>query len=372
MPEARRADRTALLRVGSLCRQVFGLAMPGIPGLCTIAADCDPAAVGGEAGLAVMPACGVGLDPGQAFAGCMGEAAERFAQIETPQDRADPEPGDIALTVWPGGQSRRWPRDLLLRRPANRMRMHPPAPLSIGCAAGPSPEAARMAAILEVIERDAVALWWRGGVAPRRIAARHPAARAAAESLARLGYPVALRQLHLLDITADLGVPVVAALSFGPDGRGFCCGTAARPEWAAAAHAATLELCQNELAVALAVARRDGAGAAGMPERDLAHLARHEAVLAAACLANAAAGAMGGLSPGAEASFDGIAARLQARGYDVLSYEHRSAWLGMAVERVIIPGLACEPSSEVSPRLARALAETGGGPGTVLRVQLFS
>lgn len=359
MAEACRADRLGLLRVALRCVRVFGLEMPSIPGLCTIGAHCDPTAVGGDAAARLMHASGVGLDPGQAFAACMGEAAERLAQVETAQDRSAGE--TMAVQRWPAATWRTWPRALLLRQPGAP---RPPAPLSIGCAAGPSLEAARRGALLEVIERDAVALWWRGGLSARHVPTGHPAAVAAAECLARLGHA---RVVHLLDIGSDLQVPVIAALSFGPDGVGFCCGTAARPGWAEAARAAVLEMCQNQLAVALAAAKQAADEGDGFTPRDAAHLARYVAIRAADCWRQTSTA-----PPGKEApdSFDGLAAHLDRRGWDVLVHAHRRDWLDIPVVRVIVPGLSCEPSDCVSPRLAQAIGLTGGGIG--MNTQLFA
>ena len=48
----------------------------------------------------------------------------------------------------------------------------PPFPLSTGSAAGPSRDAAALHGLLELIERDAASLWWRGGSRGRSIPPR--------------------------------------------------------------------------------------------------------------------------------------------------------------------------------------------------------
>ena len=55
------------------------------------------------------------------------------------------------------------PADICLRRPPAQRDFTPPFPLSIGSAAGPSRDAAALHGLLELIERDATSLWWRGG-----------------------------------------------------------------------------------------------------------------------------------------------------------------------------------------------------------------
>ncbi|MFD4376430.1 TOMM precursor leader peptide-binding protein [Streptomyces sp. NPDC058527] len=82
---------------------------------------------------------------------------------------------------------------------------------SNGNAAGSSPEDAVVQGFLELVERDAVALWWYNRT-------RQPAVDLAAfgdEWTERLcaGLARAGREVWALDLTSDLGVPVVAALS---------------------------------------------------------------------------------------------------------------------------------------------------------------
>ena len=55
------------------------------------------------------------------------------------------------------------PADLCLRRPPAQQEIKPPFPLSTGSAAGTSWDGAALHGLLELIERDAASLWWRGG-----------------------------------------------------------------------------------------------------------------------------------------------------------------------------------------------------------------
>lgn len=115
---------------------------------------------------------------------------------------------------------------------------------STGCAAGETADAAAAAALWECIERDAVALWWHGGW------------RAGAlpftlidQSAPRLSWWLDERSrvTRLLDLTTDIGLPVVAAISADPDGRHVALGSAARPNLAEAAIAAVTEMVQTEV-----------------------------------------------------------------------------------------------------------------------------
>ena len=113
---------------------------------------------------------------------------------------------------------------------------------SNGCACGRTPVAAQLAAVLELIERDAAGRWWFG----RR---RRPTL--AADVLQH--WPDLCRNLaarprrtRLFDITTDLSVPVVAAASFEPDGSCVALGFAARLSLTAAAVAAASEMLAVE------------------------------------------------------------------------------------------------------------------------------
>lgn len=82
---------------------------------------------------------------------------------------------------------------------------------SNGCAAGAVLEDAVLQGLLELIERDAVALWWyarlrRPGVDLDRV--RDPYAQQLREH-----YRALSREVWVLDVTSDLGVPCYAALS---------------------------------------------------------------------------------------------------------------------------------------------------------------
>lgn len=82
---------------------------------------------------------------------------------------------------------------------------------SNGCAAGSSVEDAILQGLLELIERDAVALWWYNRLPLPGVdigSFDDPWAEEMVGQYARTG-----RELWVLDLTADLGVPVMVALS---------------------------------------------------------------------------------------------------------------------------------------------------------------
>ena len=113
---------------------------------------------------------------------------------------------------------------------------------SNGCACGPTPESAKLAGLLELIERDAVARWWFG---KRK---RPPLAVSVLDSQPELCTYLTTRSriCRLFEITTDLAVPVVAAASFEPDGTVVALGFAAKMDLATAALAATVEMLAIE------------------------------------------------------------------------------------------------------------------------------
>ncbi|MBY0334261.1 MAG: YcaO-like family protein, partial [Acetobacteraceae bacterium] len=221
------------------------------------------------------------------------------------------------------------------------------------------------------------------------LALEDPATARAAALLTRLRRASAgRRRSWLLDITTEFGVPVVAALSFGPEGRGFCCGFAARAGGlAAAAEAAILEMAQMELAQALVEAKARTLGEAALNPRDGAHRRRYHGIDAATCVAvhpalppapPAHADAGPSLPPEgapADAALAAVLPRLAAHGLaplrlDLAGPGEARTGVEVPVLRMLCPGLETEGACPPGPRLRAALAETGGGDGHAPGIQL--
>jgi ribosomal protein S12 methylthiotransferase accessory factor len=388
-PAAGAPQLARLLRGASRFARVFQIAAPEAPGLMTFGAEVDPTCItpwwgGGLAGVS-----GVGVTLGQAFASCVGEGLEYLSQFERADTRLDrlsceaaaTDPAVAALVRailalrglaadtsldWVVGRrlsddaSVLLPADLCLRRDGARQILAPPGPLSIGCGAGVTAGHALLHGLLEIVERDAAALWWRGGFRPRAVPLEAVAVRDGSTLIAQLRQGLSRRTSHLLEITTDLGIPSVAAVSFAPDGTGFCCGTAARPTLNKACEAALLEMCQMELAYAVVQAKSLERGVAALNDVDRRHLRRFEGINAAHCALVHPLPCSGPVACLSDVTWQTIVRRLADAGFETFAVELTHADFEVPAFRVFCPGLQQEPSDYVTPRLAAAIGRTGG------------
>jgi ribosomal protein S12 methylthiotransferase accessory factor len=390
------ANRAFLLTAASRFARIFELAAPDAPGLISFGAQFDPALADSlHAGSPVVGVSGVGLSLQEAFQGCVGEGIEYLSQLQTQSDeliypriedqtgKLGPMTAELAAALserrtqperalsWfratraTDGFDVLLPADICLRRPPAQREFTPPFPLSIGSAAGPSREAAALHGLLELIERDAAALWWRGGQPGRSIPPQHEAGIAAEHLLRQLRHTVTKRRrTWLLDITTDVGVPVVAAVSCRADGSGFAFGLAARPRLEAAVRAAIMEMCQIELADSVVATKRSERGDAALNAQDRIHL-RRAMINADQCILlqpiPECATHLSILATEASDIFGLIAERLEGLGIETFCLDLTRRFFGVSVIRVVAPGLQLEPSEIVTARLQDAIARTGGG-----------
>jgi ribosomal protein S12 methylthiotransferase accessory factor len=116
---------------------------------------------------------------------------------------------------------------------------------SNGCAAGSNAEAAKVAAVLELIERDATGRWWYGC---RRRSPLEIGSIAGTDAM-RDWLADRERRTWLFDITSDIAVPVLAAASAESNGEDVALGFAARFDGHSAAIAALTEMLQMEVSI---------------------------------------------------------------------------------------------------------------------------
>jgi len=108
---------------------------------------------------------------------------------------------------------------------------------SNGCASGGTIEEATLRGLLELVERDAIALWWYNRV-------RRPAVDVDGVGAVRNELQRHRRALHLLDLTTDLEIPVIAAVSWAAHRRAILMGFGADLDPVIAARRAVSELYQ--------------------------------------------------------------------------------------------------------------------------------
>ena len=330
-----------------------------------------------------------------ALISCLGEVADHISQFERPGDvnvavsgsspslivagwiaQAISKSDKAKTMVWTLAQDAitghpvLLPADICLRRERQRRAIEPTWALSSGVAAGPSFAAAAARAVLELCERDAAALWWLGGSPPKSFPTGHPASETGIALLERLRQGEPSRQSVLLDITADLGVPTVAAVSYDRDGRGMACGLAARPLWEEAAQAAVLEMCQMELAAPVAMAKRTELGEMRLNETDRRHL-RRAAFNAGECdlLRPRESTSLSQLLPAAD--LPGLIDWLGTHGIRIFLVDLTRQDIVVPVVRAISPDLQPFSPDVSTERYASLVSRTGGGARATLDTPLL-
>jgi oxazoline/thiazoline synthase len=219
------------------------------------------------------------------------------------------------------------------------------APVSVlansnGNAAGTTLEDAILQGFLELVERDAVALWWynrtrQPGV--RLDSFGDPWIAGFPELLARLR-----RQVWVLDVTSDLGISVMAAVSRRTDkpAEDLMFGFGAHFDPRIAVRRALTEL--GQLLPAVASARTDGTGYrlsephlvswwTTATSRNQPHLLPQPARPRTA--------ASYGYQPGQSIDLDPIRAIARRAGLDILVLDQTRPDIGMPVVKVVVPGL---------------------------------
>jgi ribosomal protein S12 methylthiotransferase accessory factor len=386
----------ALAHATRLPSRLFLLHSPWAPGLRFVGGEVDAARAlnlpehrGGAFSLA-----GSGDRLEDALASCLGEGLERLSQVERPGDvvrecsyaaaagqtlpaaqrlvetllQGSPDGHDTPVG-WmrgqAGGREVLLPADWCLRRQAKGPLTIPGAALSTGCAAGATFEAAAARAILEVVERDAVALWWIGGRRARPLAGESAALAEAVRLLGVLRQDSRERASWLLDLTTDLGVPCVAALSVDESGRGLACGFAARLTLEEAARAAVLEMCQMELALLVALAKREQRGGDALNEVDRRHLDRAARIAAGRCALIHPLGAPGRSAlpacNGPREELEAVLTQFARHAIEIGLVDLTRPELGIPVVCAIAPQLQLFPCSLHMNRLQETIAATGGG-----------
>lgn len=371
-------DLDALNRIAQRMDDVFRIGLPDAPGLAFVAAKFRAAAQG-EGGRP-FSAGAADVDPERAYRRCIGEAAETLSQFlrpglspTSPSDGLLASEADAMIALCgPEGDSGGW-------LPATRLddgsRSSVPATLclrdvgdgerigrSLGCAAGITAMAATRSALLELVERDAVALWWRGDL-PAGFLPRETLGLAGAEEMLHdIRAERTERRTWFLDLTTDLGIPVVAALSASQDGSGMAFGFAARETLAGCIRPALYELAQMELGNRLVRLKSERGGEAALNDQERRQQERIS-ILSAGMKPFDGEGLLKGHVLDAEED-DGIASRrivdrLETMGVFVHAVDLTDPDLGVPVVKIVAPGLQAEPGGIETERLRKYRARFG-------------
>jgi ribosomal protein S12 methylthiotransferase accessory factor len=389
-----------IVLAADLASRMFLLRSPWAPGLRFVGAETKPRVLnGGGSARISFSLSGSGEQLEEAFASCVGEGVDRLAQIECPGDvTAVASLPEIADRVWPSiieaieqdmlnqalsettplawtraralatGRDIDSERDLLLpadwclRRAADALRLKPRTALSVGVAAGPSFDWAASRALLELIERDAASLWWIGGRRGRIVPLDEPAMVEVTKLLDTLRQQTKDRASWLLDITTDIDVPVIVALSCDRDGRQLAYGLAARLSIAEAARAAILELCQTELAILLAKIKRVEMGDERLLPTDRAHLERDAMIRADRCeLLHPSGVQLVHHETVGMSDLSAVVHALGRAGIEAALLDLTRPEFDIPVVRAVAPALQPMPSDIVTDRLQRKIRDFGGG-----------
>jgi ribosomal protein S12 methylthiotransferase accessory factor len=114
---------------------------------------------------------------------------------------------------------------------------------SNGCAAGVTMDHALLGGLLELVERDGVAIWWYNRLQRPKVEWAEFGDSALCDGVEELR--LSGRNVVLLDLTTDLGIPTYAAVGFREDGTAPYAGCAAHLDGLTAAKRAFAELIQN-------------------------------------------------------------------------------------------------------------------------------
>lgn len=386
-----RYNRVALLHLLARSRDCFFMQNAEAPGAVFFGSMADPQSIVEGLDVPAAGASGRGLDFQKAFERCAGEMAEYLSLIEWQSDDrvavynpklspdsvardwalagidVDPEtpPPEIdwinaqSLT---GAATWQFPYDLVVRRHNSCGKRQAE---SSGLAAGRTPQQAMLSGLLEAIERDAVGLWWWGGRTASEVDPRIAKGPVATDLICKIRRDV-VRRTWFLDLTTDIGIPVVAALSSDTDGRSVLAGFGAHPEMATALERALLELCQMETAQQLSLMKLRQLGIGKLQEqdkvwierRDRLHCADYPALTQTASLA--ASPAETRLTEPAT-DLGQVLGKLSAAGFDAWSVDLTRDRIGIPVAKVLVPGLQSANPDWVSKRLVRT-AEQNGKP----------
>ena len=341
---------------------------------------------------------GIGLSFADAFRRCIGEAVEYLSQVENLVEESIAVhriPLQNCPKSWPAswlrcaihknlpfidcvqardlddGSDYYLPADLCMRRSKKQLIIS--YKLSSGCAVGRTFDDALCKGISEVIEHDAVALWWYGG---------NPARQFSQDWLQKLGILELLKHCRgsykgrhtvFLDVSTDLKIPSVVAYSFDASGSNFVCGMAAHPNVQKALEAAFLELCQMELGLSMVHLKIKQRGMDALNEGNRQQLLRasrmHPNCFALAAGKTAAPPYANRLLP--KSNLDVLKDCINHTSLKAYFIDITKQSLKVPAVKVLLPELQAAVARVLTNRLQSAINTYSGGWGLINQVDLY-
>lgn len=239
--------------------------------------------------------------------------------------------------------------------------LRPTPATSNGCAAGNSLPEAMLQGLLELVERDAVSVWWHNGIQRRAVDLEsfEDGFLRSARSMASCNG----RRLHVLDVSTDIAIPVFVAVSAGnpqsSDRDSVLLGCGAHPDARIAIGRALTELAQ----VGAVLARR--------PVKSVCSLSQHPHLEPTDYAASASDFPPLRTSSVQEA-LDHCVRLVEELGFEVIFVDMTRT--GLRVARVIIPGLQPLHPNFNAPRLRQLPVAMGwlDRPRTLEDLKMFA
>ncbi len=256
------------------------------------------------------------------------------------------------------------PATLCIKLPGQTENRPSPVPITEGCGAAFVKEWALKHGLFELIERDAYCQWWFAARPARQLVFPQSGLGSFRNFRERIRGEDCSREDVILDITTDLGIPCVAAVSFAQDGSQIACGTAANSDRTIAIEAAFREMCQLEFGYHVAEFRRRSHGFAALDRHDQAKLRQAD-------IFNAKELPM--VNPEHVDEVDGwfetepdcpslaeLVRRLDCKGIQVYAVELESTYANWQIVKVLSPDLQPGNTNTRTKRFDKTIAEYGG------------
>lgn len=359
------SNAARLLRFASANCEVFGVADHRNSDLYFLGAVPNAQGAAKLGGGDLQSFSGAGHSLGAAFESCIGEAVEFFShQMRSLEYMASWEEGVEVRNV-ASGDADVLPAYLMLRVGCDPEQGRDWFGWGNGCAAGATPESALQSALFEVVERDAIALWWDGG-RPAGLLTNTTVYNECVETRVFMDAIHAgdQRVLWLFDITTEFGIPCVAAVASAANGRDAVFGFGCHPRFENACASALRELNQMEIGRHLLQYKLELKEEGNLNSWDRTLQVRlcgldvretHAFQLAKPAVPRVGHGAMwGGVSD--------WAGQIKRQGFEVYKLDLTRPAFGIAAVKVLIPGLQPYPSRFMSKRLRNQRLQAGIDP----------